>query len=121
VSTPAGPCGRCGRPMVSQRAEVVPEGAVRHNARGLCTGCRSHAVRHGLLADYERATRSIEETLTDYKVLRDRGLDHEQVAEHLGMKPASLQRALERARSRDRTTCHHRTHEASLTCEEYVL
>jgi hypothetical protein len=106
--------------MVSQRAEVVPEGAVRHNARGLCTGCRSHADRHGLLADYQRATRSVEETVTDYKVLRNRGLDHEQVAEHLGMKPASLQRALERARSRDRTTCH-RTREASSTCEEYVL
>lgn len=96
--------------MVVQHATVVPAGAVRHNARGLCTGCRTHVARHGDLADYERITRSLDDTLTDYRVLRERGLDHAQAAARLDMKPASLQRQLERARARDRATnqlCSH--------------
>jgi predicted Abi (CAAX) family protease len=102
--------------MVPQNGQPVPPGAVRHNSRGLCSGCRSHVDRYGDLADYQRTTRSLDDTVTDYQILRDRGLDHDQVAHQLGVKPASLQRQLERARARD----HHTTRSSS-TCEEYAL
>ena len=114
---PASSCGRCGRPMVPQNGRPVPPGAVRHNSRGLCGGCRSHVDRYGDLADYQRRTRSIEDTLAEYQVLHDfGGLDHDQVAYRLGVKPASLQRQLDRAHARDTcTTARDRS-----TCEEYV-
>jgi len=106
--------------MVAQTATDAPPGTVRHNSRGLCTGCRDHVARHGDLADYQRLTRSLDDTVTDYQVLRQRGLDHQEIAENFGVKPASLQRALERARARGRTTCW-RTTRTSSTSEEYVL
>ncbi|SFW50292.1 sigma-70 family RNA polymerase sigma factor [Amycolatopsis australiensis] len=116
VSAPGGPCRRCRRPLAGQRDTVVPPGMVRHCGRGLCTGCHSYVLRHGDLADYERTTRSLDDTIADYRVLRQRGLDHAEIAHQLGVKPASLQRQLERARARARTNTRDRS-----TSEEYVL
>ncbi len=99
--------------MVRQRAGdgAVPAGTVRHHGRGLCGTCRTHAARHGELADYQRSTRPIADTLAEHAVLRTfGGLEHDQVAARLGIKPASLQRQLDRARTRNtRITCEEHT------------
>lgn len=103
--------------MVSTRAEAVAPAVVRHDGRGLCTNCHRYLARRDELADYARTTRSLDDTIADFHVLLGRGLDYSQIATQLGMKPASLQRQLERARAREtRTnTC------VRSTCEEHVL
>lgn len=78
-------CG-CGRPL-----------GVRHS-RGLRSDCRRRIDWHGRLIDYPRPTRTHADTTDDATALRARGLPLATIAEHLGMRPASVVRAMERHR-----------------------
>lgn len=89
-------CRRCGAFMHPQRSG----GPWRHIAigRGLCMSCWRHLQGTGELADYERVSRSRDDLLDDYEVLRGEGYDWRQCAERLGMSYPSFERAMFRAR-----------------------
>lgn len=65
--------------------------------RGLCDSCFGKARYYGTLADWPRVTRSRDELLEDYQLLRSDGLSREVIAARLGMHYDSLMRALVRA------------------------
>lgn len=74
-------------------------GKSRHLAgRGLCGACYSRMTCHGTLVDYPRMTRSRDELLEDYVMLRRQGHTWPQCAERLGMRYDAFARALQRAR-----------------------
>jgi hypothetical protein len=72
--------------------------ALEHHGRGLCSTCHRWARHTGRLLDYERTSRSREDLLEDYRMLRGQGHSRVQIAERLGMKLTSLDTALLRAR-----------------------
>lgn len=89
-STVTAPCTRC------HQVRLI-------TGRDLCRTCHSHAARDGTLADYPRRNRPIADTIAEYQHLHNHyGLGPAQVAERLGLKTASLHRALQRARQRAR-------------------
>lgn len=94
-------CRKCKRPMVPQR-QPVPEGAVEHDARGLCTVCYHWARSNGLLDEFPKLQRSAASVAEDHNFLARQGLDRDQIAERLWMKRRSLERALCRHRARTR-------------------
>lgn len=89
-------CRHCGRFVHPSRRGSSPES--RPEGRGLCRPCWLHLDKTGELADYERPTRSRDDLLDDYVVLRDQGHDWRQCAERLGMSYPSFERAMFRAR-----------------------
>ena len=117
-------CRRCQRPMVHHDADTVPDGAARRGWRGLCTTCGYALARTGGLEDYPRVNRTLADTVEDHKILSERGLSRDEIAAELGMKPASLRRALERSRARsraaERIASQHNTRHRT-DAEEYVL
>jgi hypothetical protein len=90
-------CRRCPYPLVPVRMTGLP-GWRRHAGRGLCDTCRSQARTTGELIDFERFTRSRDELLDDWAVLRAEGYTLRQAAERLGMTQAAFERAYHRAR-----------------------
>jgi hypothetical protein len=59
-----------------------------------CYGNRQHA---GELIDFERTTRSRDEVMAEWALLRSEGYGKRQAAERLGMTFAAFDRALQRA------------------------
>lgn len=66
--------------------------------RGLCSHCYQTAWATGDLIDYPRATRSRNDLLDDYVILRAEGHTGQQIAQRLGMTYPAFERALQRAR-----------------------
>lgn len=95
------PCLRCGR-LAAPHSKATRNG-LRYSellqARGLCTLCYSNVKYHGQLLEYPRGTRSRDELLEDYEVLRGQGYNWRECAHILKMKYASFERALCRARA----------------------
>lgn len=95
------PCLRCGR-MVLPHSKATRNGVSYGElmqGRGLCTRCYRNVEYHGQLLEYPRLTRSRDELLEDYEVLRSQGYNWRECATILGMKYASFERAMERARA----------------------
>lgn len=90
-----GECRRCDRPF-TLRGYRRSSG---HRARGLCDSCWGWADRNSRLCDYERLSRSRDELLEDYVLLRGQGHDWGQCADPLGMTYDSFYRAMARARA----------------------
>jgi hypothetical protein len=89
--------------MVPQhRADEAPVGAVVHSARYLCAGCYSWAEYHDVLGDYPPVKRQAAEIAEEYEFLAQQGLSRDQIAERLGLKRKSMERALCRHRARER-------------------
>lgn len=90
-------CVRCDVPLCSPRI-VPPPGVGRSGGRGLCQNCHAWARYHDRLLDYPRSTRSRDDLLEDYVMLRREGYDWPLCAERLGMTYAAFERAIHRAR-----------------------
>lgn len=71
----------------------------RHRARGLCERCYEHFEDTGELIAFERLTRSRDEVMSDWAILRSRGCTKRQAAERLGIPFPTFTRAYERARA----------------------
>jgi hypothetical protein len=69
-----------------------------YRGRGLCDPCYHRAQYHGTLIDFERRTVARDELLDDWALLRSEGYTAVQAAPRLGMTPAALLKALDRAR-----------------------
>lgn len=65
--------------------------------RQLCTRCYDTHYYRGLHLDFERTTRSRDEVMAEWAVLRAEGYGKRQAAERLGMTFAAFDRALQRA------------------------
>jgi hypothetical protein len=90
-------CRRCERPMLNQK-QATGTGLRRHAGRGLCTACVAQLTPDQLL-DFERVTRSRDEMLDDYDLLRRQGHSRREIAERIGTSLATLERCLWRARA----------------------
>jgi hypothetical protein len=77
--------------------QVVFTSMARHAGRGLCVACWDRCKRHGSLIDYARNSRTRDDTLDDYSMLRSDGATVAQIAARLGMKLGSLQQLLRRS------------------------
>lgn len=88
-------CAQCGYGMATYPSDDL---ARYHQGRGLCNFCRDRAVRLGTLADYERRSRSRDEVMSEWELLRDEGLSKTQAAERLGMAFKTFETAYTRAR-----------------------
>ena len=100
-------CRRCERgPLVHgarwrrlTRPERKATGGVEHCARGLCRTCYVVVLEQGALYDYEPVSRSREEVLDEWELLRSDGVtDLAIAAERIGTTRAALEKCLERAR-----------------------
>lgn len=94
-------CVDCACTMVLHgHLDLYPELRATHRRYGgqeRCMPCYNQALRDGKL---ERVNRSREEVLEDWVFLRDDGVDLATAARRMGMKKASLEQALYRARKR---------------------
>lgn len=91
-------CLDCGRTTVNRYLELPA--AVTASGRGLCRRCYSRHERRGTLVDFPRTTRSRDELLDDWVLLREQGLDRRAAAARMGMTYSAFDRALVRARSK---------------------
>lgn len=91
-------CVECDREMAPCRTPLDQRrGRPVHDGRGLCGTCRGrHRVR-GSLIDFERPSRSIEEVVEEWTMLRDQGHNRRQAAPRMGMTHHALEQALRRA------------------------
>lgn len=69
-----------------------------HHGRGLCGGCRDHVRVHGDLVDYPRITRSRDDVLDAYAILKTKGHTKREIAHELDMTYPAFERAILRAR-----------------------
>lgn len=92
-----GQCARCSHRIVPRRHRPL-NGARRHAGRGLCDPCRNETRATGDLPDFERATRTRDELLDEWVLLRSEGYTLRQAAERLGMTYPAFERAYYRAR-----------------------
>lgn len=69
-------------------------------ARFRCERCYDRARKRRALIDLPRITRSADELLDDYALLRSEGYTRLQIAERLGIDVRALDQALYRARRR---------------------
>jgi hypothetical protein len=95
------PCLRCGRlvlPHSRATRDGVPYGQLMQG-RGLCTRCYRNVEYHGQLLEYPRLTRSRDELLEDYEVLRRQGYNWRECATILRINYPTFERALLRARA----------------------
>lgn len=72
----------------------------RNHGRGLCWRCHSWAQRTGRLCDFERQTRTADELLAEWDVLRREGYAIRDAARRLGLTTKGLERAIDRAAKR---------------------
>jgi hypothetical protein len=73
-------------------------GRAKASARGICGLCYFHIQGTDELLDYERVTRSRDDLLDDYELLRSDGLTWREIAARLHMPYATFERAMLRAR-----------------------
>lgn len=86
-------CMNCTRNM-------YPEGRRNlHRARGLCHRCYQALFESGELIAFERITRTRDEVMEDWEILRSHGCTKRQAAERIGMSFAAFSRAYDRARA----------------------
>lgn len=90
-------CTCCDTPL-TPCTSPQPDAAI-HGGRGLCNSCHARERYHGRLADHPRSTRSRDELLEEWELLRGQGHTRVQAAERLGMSPSAFERALQRARA----------------------
>lgn len=91
-------CARCSHPMHLTRKDPGQPGTREHHGRGIC-GCCFRALKGtDELFDYPRRARTRDEVLDDWTVLRAADCTRREAARRMGMNPASLYRALHRAR-----------------------
>lgn len=115
----ARPCARCGKHTLpdNKRQRTDTAYADRMRGRGMCTNCYANEEYHGRLTDWPRVTRSRDELLDDYVILRRQGYDGKQCADRLGMKYPTFERAILRARAAGDPRAR-RLNERKLTCAE---
>jgi hypothetical protein len=89
-------CVRCQHPIKPRHK--APNWATAHAARGLCLPCWQTAKKTGQLPDIPRLTRTRDELLDDYVILRGEGYTWRQCAQKLDMTYPAFERALLRAR-----------------------
>jgi hypothetical protein len=110
-------CLRCSKevlPDIKRDRPGVPNHK-RSRGRSLCSLCYTWARYHGKLVDYPRSTRSRDELLDDYVILRSQGYNWSQCATKLGMSYSAFERAIYRARrARDERAL--RLNERSYAC-----
>ena len=100
----------CGLPLVSEKAwrqGIRPEGHARHGGKQLCNMHYKRFTRNGTFErqktyrpqrnDY-REYRTLEETLEEYRFIRDDCRSVREAAGRMGMTFSALDRALYRAR-----------------------
>lgn len=91
--TPERRCVQCSQPIHPRNK--APNWASQHAARGLCMHCwHTTSNRH----DTPRLTRSRDELLDDYTILRAQGHTWRQCAQRLNMTYPAFERAMLRAR-----------------------
>jgi hypothetical protein len=86
-------CVRC-----NYGIQIGPDAVRNHRGRGLCNFCYDAIQRAGALIDFERLTRSCDEVMAEWAILRQQGYTKRQAAERLGMKFKAFEKAYERAR-----------------------
>lgn len=92
---PGQACAKCGhRPR--RRGRGTPQ-----IIRGLCPACYCRENANGTLADWPRTTRTRDDVLDDWVILRAQGYTRRQAAERLGMTLAAFDGAIYRARRDD--------------------
>jgi DNA-binding XRE family transcriptional regulator len=100
-------CRDCGKPMVPESVREHPDGHVRHQGRGYCGTCYGWRQRAGHVWDGPRPERTLStskqwraaDLVAEWDFLRIHcGLNREQAAERLGVKPSTLTTAAHRAR-----------------------
>lgn len=100
-------CRDCDKPMVPIAVRDRPEGYVGHQGRGYCGSCYGWRQRAGNVWDGPRPERTLTngsqwraaELVAEWDFLRVHcGLNREQAAERLGVKPSTLTTAAHRAR-----------------------
>lgn len=89
-------CRRCTRALRSHRQPGPWE--TRHAARGLCAPCYQALEGTDALLDYEPVTRSRDELMGEWALLRSEGLTKRQAAARLGVSHTTFDRAFHRAR-----------------------
>lgn len=100
--------GTCGRELVPKLRWTKTPRVVRNlgthaqaDARGLCVTCLRRAQKAGTIIDFERVTMPRETVLEEWARLADRRVSKAEnvrrLAPRLGMTPAALDRAVNRA------------------------
>ena len=90
----------CRRPLWSRHdVGPIPPGAVRHAGRGLCTHHYDRAAELDILPDFPRLTRSYDDTLDDWDLLRRGGATRTEGAEKIGITVKALDKAIDRGRA----------------------
>lgn len=93
---PGPACANCGhRPPPRRRRGTPPI------IRGLCPACYWRKTANGALADWPRATRSRDDVLDEWVILRTQRYTYRQAAERLGMTLTAFEGAIYRARRDD--------------------
>lgn len=90
-------CLMCGLPMARNNRAGHPPGTRLHDGRGLCEACHDRAIRRGVLMDFERRSRPVDEVVEDWLMLREQGHDRRRAAERMGITHHALEQALLRA------------------------
>lgn len=92
------PCACCGESRAPRAAQDVPT-QDRIAYRGLGNCCVAKVIHAGNLADYPRQTRSRDDLLDEWEMLRPQGFTYGQAAERLGMTRDALERGIQRGRA----------------------
>jgi hypothetical protein len=100
-------CRDCDKPMTAVGNRNRPEGYVRHQGRGFCGYCYGWRQRAGRVWDGPRPERTLPagtqwraaDLVAEWDFLRIHcGLNRQQAAERLGVKPSTLATAAHRAK-----------------------
>lgn len=98
-------CSDCDIPLAAGniKARDVPEGHAKHGSHGFCERCLYRRKRNGFSLDGPPPSAPMRwkavELVAEWELLRDeRGLDRDQAAKILGVKPSTIGTAITRAR-----------------------
>lgn len=84
---------------MAKACQCIRCGNVRFlRARKLCDRCHRWVVHNGATDQYPLRRRTFEEFASDYRVLRERGLTHREIAEAMGYRHRTVSRNVTRAR-----------------------
>jgi hypothetical protein len=93
----ASTCRKCGWPMC-RRNQKAGRGQRRHCGRGLCQHCHRVTRATEQLDEYERPSRTRDEVLDDYQLLRRVGVGRREAARRIGIGVEALDAHIFRAR-----------------------
>lgn len=95
-----GRCARCGRDTIDGRTYTtrpdLRDGRKPHGGRGLCKTCYTIENEAGRLDRWSRVNRRREDLIIEWDLLRSAGVGLVEAARRIGVKPATLDRALHR-------------------------